>query len=1147
MASSSLHAGCGGSFAPSNFVLSGTVRQYARSRPFSIRHLCLDLDLLVDQKRVAGTATLDLERADSDVETLVLDAVGFEINSVKLVVDDEAGSTKWNYDGDRLHIAVPRELKLFTIEVDYAVTPRRGLYFLEPDSDIKDRPRQVWSQCQDQDARYWFPCHDAPDSKMTSELRVSVPEGWVAISNGDLLEEPTAKGGSRIFHFAFNSPHPSYLLTLVAGQFSVLEDRPALLPDGRSIPVTYYVPPGREADGWRSFGITPSIIEHFSRVTGVPFPWSRYSQIVVSDFIFGGMENTTATTLYEHALLDERAAIDMTSADLIAHELAHQWFGDYVTCRDWSEAWLNEGFATFFEHVEREARLGRDEYDWGVLSDLEVYVSECTAHYSRPIVSREYQAPLDLFDRHLYQKGGLVLHMLRRELGDAAFWAGVHEYLKRNAEGIVETTDLKRALEKVSGHALDQFFDQWVFQAGHPEIEAKASFERGLLTVSATQKLPDGVAPMLWTFEIDVSVGSGKIQRFSKTVTEKQATHVVVVSERPEWVAFDPDLRIAAPVTLDFPPDFCLTALTKSNSLRARVLAAQALAKRTDIPSITALRQRLVDSNEAWMLRAECARCLGKVAVLESLEALTSATSITHPKVRRAVVAALASFKQPQAFEALQPIAINDESYAVKAEACRSLGHTRRPEALSILERNLGESSHADMVRAAAFDGLAALRDPAAIEQIVAGTRYGTPSRGRRAAISALGRLGRSRVDREHLEDLLTDRDFFVRAEATRALVKYGDTQSIPALARQLSVEREARVIREIREALAALSSAGPDQLRQLSDEVRNLQRRLDEMSARIERVGPEPSRSIKKTKPSSAKRKLKKRAATATNKSLEACSQSQGQGPRQEKATMTSPVVLLEVRSFAAIVTLNRPERSNALSDALLSELSIIGSQLQSMANLRAVVITGTGNRVFCAGADLKERLLMSEDDIRRTLKRYRTDLFWIDSFPVPVVAALNGSALGGGLELALLCDLRVAVPEAHLGLPETSLAIIPGAGATQRLPRLIGEARAKEMILLGRRLTAAEALQIGLINRVTAPGVEVVSDTLDWLAPILQGAPLAAKAALLAIDAAADTSLSEGLDVELSAYETCLTSEDRREALRAFAEKRQPRFEGR
>ncbi len=730
VSSSSFHAGCGGAYAPSSFVLSGTVRQYARSRPFSIRHLCLDLDLIVDDKRVTGIATLELERVDAEAEILMLDAVGFEINSVKLLVDDQPRGAKWKYDGDRIHVNMPMDVGQCTLEVDYAVTPRRGLYFLEPDAVVQNRPRQVWSQCQDQDARYWFPCHDAPDAKMTSELRVTVPEGWVAISNGELLEQPSENGDARVFHYGFDAPHPSYLLTLVAGQFSILEDRPALLPDGRKIPVTYYVPPGREADGWRSLGATPSIIELFSRVTGVPFPWSRYSQVVVSDFTFGGMENTTATTLYEYALLDERAALDVSSIDLIAHELAHQWFGDFVTCRDWSEAWLNEGFATFFEHVEREARLGRDEYDWGVLSDLEDYIAECAGRYTRPIVSREYQAPIDLFDRHLYQKGGLVLHMLRRDLGDAAFWKGVHEYLIQNREGLVETTDLKRAFEKGCGRSLDRFFDQWVFQAGHPELELKASFEQGLLTVSANQKLPEGVASMQWIFEIDVGLVSGKICRLTKVVTEQQAAHVLALEERPTWVAFDPELTIAAPITMDFPSDFCQAALTDSKSLRSRVLAAQALAKRTDSPSITALRQRLNDPKESWMLRAECARCLGKIAVDEGLSALVAATSVEHPKVRRAVVAALSAFKQPQAFEALRPIAIEDESYLVKAEACRSLGHTRHPDVLNVLEKNLGESSHADVIRVATFDGLAALREPVALQQVVAGTRYGLPSRG---------------------------------------------------------------------------------------------------------------------------------------------------------------------------------------------------------------------------------------------------------------------------------------------------------------------------------------------------------------------------------------------------------------------------------
>ena len=261
----------------------------------------------------------------------------------------------------------------------------------------------------------------------------------------------------------------------------------------------------------------------------------------------------------------------------------------------------------------------------------------------------------------------------------------------------------------------------------------------------------------------------------------------------------------------------------------------------------------------------------------------------------------------------------------------------------------------------------------------------------------------------------------------------------------------------------------------------------------------------------------------------------------------MTAPLVLLEFQAPAVVVTLNRPEQANALSEALVDELSAVGERLESYVAARAVVITGAGDRVFCAGADLKERQRMSESDVRRVLDKYRTGLAWIDGCALPVIAALNGSALGGGLELALMCDLRVVVPEAVMGFPETSLGIIPGAGGTQRLPRLIGEARAKELILLGTRISAVRALEFGLVNRVSAPGVDVVADTLSWLEPVLKGAPLAARAALRAIDAARNCPLQEGLEVELRAYETCLSSQDRREALRAFAEKRSPRFEGR
>lgn len=260
----------------------------------------------------------------------------------------------------------------------------------------------------------------------------------------------------------------------------------------------------------------------------------------------------------------------------------------------------------------------------------------------------------------------------------------------------------------------------------------------------------------------------------------------------------------------------------------------------------------------------------------------------------------------------------------------------------------------------------------------------------------------------------------------------------------------------------------------------------------------------------------------------------------------MTDSPVRLELRGAVGVLFLDRPDRRNALSRDTLYALGRLGRELVADPQVRAIVVTGAGDKAFCAGADLKERQGMSNEDVRVQVGLYRSELGVLDHSPKPVVAALNGVAFGGGLELALVCDLRVAAPHVELSLPETTLGIIPGAGGTQRLPRIVGEARAKEMILLGRRLTAAQALAWGLVNRVSAEGVSVLDDALAWLEPIANGAPIAQAAALGAIEASYEVSLSHGLELERVFYDETLRSDDRLEALRAFAEKRRPVFTG-
>jgi methylglutaconyl-CoA hydratase len=261
----------------------------------------------------------------------------------------------------------------------------------------------------------------------------------------------------------------------------------------------------------------------------------------------------------------------------------------------------------------------------------------------------------------------------------------------------------------------------------------------------------------------------------------------------------------------------------------------------------------------------------------------------------------------------------------------------------------------------------------------------------------------------------------------------------------------------------------------------------------------------------------------------------------------MSDAGVRLERRGSIALITLDRPERMNSLSRALVARFGELGRELASQDDVRLVIVTGSGDKAFCAGADLKERAGMSENEVRALLLAYESELGWLETIAAPTLAAINGAALGGGLELALLCDLRIAAQHAVLGLPETSLGVIPGAGGTQRLPRLLGEARAKELVLRAARLSAPEALILGLVNQVMPKSDDFLLEVINWAEPILSGAPLAIRAALRAMRGATTRDLCEGLALERAAYEQCLKSEDRLEALAAFSEKRKPVFKGR
>ncbi|HJL14625.1 MAG TPA: M1 family aminopeptidase [Sandaracinaceae bacterium LLY-WYZ-13_1] len=825
------------------FRLPGDRPQWARPRPFSLDALRLEVALDLDARAVDATAHLTIRRVDPDARWVSLDAIAFDLAGVERARDGHHEPAAHDYDGERLRVDlsdVPDGGEA-AIRVRYRAHPRRGLYFMAPDETNPERPRQVWSQCQDQDARHWIPCQDHPGQRMRTEIEITVPKGWFALSNGELVERVDEGEGTR-FHWRQPEPHPAYLITLATGELDEAHD------EAGEVPIDYYVPKGRGEQIERSLGRTPEMVKLFSEKLRTPYPWSKYAQIVVTDFIFGGMENTSATTLFERALLDERAALDVDVDALVSHELAHQWFGDLVTCRHWSHAWLNEGFATYMEHVWKEHHEGLDAYYYNLEADLEIYLKEHRGRYGRPVVEKVWATPIDVFDRHLYQKGGLVLHALRQHLGDEAFWRGLAFYLERHRGGSVETRDLLRALEDATGRSLEELFHQWIERAGHPELEVAIEHGEAILKVTVTQKQAepkDDEGAFHLRLPIQVTTEAGTEEEVLD-VTRATETFALPCEAPPIRVVIDPAMTAPGVVEPKVPTKMLVDQLAHAEPARPRWCAARALGKKNEPRAVEALAESLAE-DPFWGVRVEAAEALGEQRTDAAFEALGRAEGDDDPRVRRAVASALGKWRMPAAADRLLAwIERGDESYLVEAALRRSLGATRDPRGLEVLSRSLKEDvgSWGEIVRAAAAEGLGALADPAAVEPLLA--ILDEPTTAATVRRSVLGALGKARDTvsdrptlrriRERAEQELDCFDPNVRIAVAKLMAALADGAGIAVLDRMIERELDGRVRRASREARRDLRAAQqtPPEVTALRDEVDGLRREVGRLRDQV-------------------------------------------------------------------------------------------------------------------------------------------------------------------------------------------------------------------------------------------------------------------------------------------------------------------------
>lgn len=515
----------------------------------------LDLSFSWDSAYVYGKATIQAKPYFYPSDELILDANGFKINNVSLINNYDKKALRYTYNGKKLIIKLDKVYskdQSYTLFIDYVAMPSklrigediasagdRGIYFINKDGKDKNKPRQIWTQGETECNSIWFPTINDPQEKMSQEIHITVPDQYVTLSNGS-LEYTTANGdGTRTDTWRQEQAHSTYLTMLAVGEFTITRDK------WRDIEVNYYTEPSYSSTASLVFGKTPEMMEFFSKKTGIDYPWDKYSQIVVRDFVSGAMENTTASVFFDRLNMTEGEYLDENHEDIIAHELFHHWFGNLVTAESWSNLPLNESFATYGEYLWEEYKYGRETADMKSMEDMAIYLSG-NRKKQADVIRFDYANREHMFDEVSYHKGGLILHMLRKTVGDEAFFKALNLYLSRHSYKTAEIHDLRLAFEEVSGIDLNWFFNQWFLSSGHPVLNIKTSYnpdkKEAVVIINQNQDLQK--TPL---YRIPMAVdlySNGKIERKQIILDQQSQTFIFPAPVSPDLINVDAEKYI---------------------------------------------------------------------------------------------------------------------------------------------------------------------------------------------------------------------------------------------------------------------------------------------------------------------------------------------------------------------------------------------------------------------------------------------------------------------------------------------------------------------------------------------------------------------------------------------------------------------------
>jgi aminopeptidase N len=767
-------------------IEAGADRKYPPDREVKVSHLALDLTPDFKQRAFEGKETFQFKPNGKPVQELSLDAVDLAIRSVTATEEIQG----WQLTTNKLIVTFAAPLpmdKETSVTIAYHAQPAKGIYFRTPEMGYKEGDSHLFSQGEPTEARYWYPCFDAPNAKFTSEVTCRLPEGMTAVSNGRLVsEEKDGATGLTAFHWSQEQPNANYLIAVAAGYFKKFEDK------HNNVPLAFLTPPSEFKEAALFFRATKDIMGFYEAEIGIPFPWAKYDQICVNDFVYGGMENTSATFFTDNELDTGANENILDSDNLVSHEMAHQWFGDLVTCDDWSDIWLNEGFATYYALLYDAHKNGHDSMLFGLYRNAGQIIG--VENDTTPIVRRTYGDPDDYiyrFNYLNYPKGAWVLHMLRSQLGEDLYRRCIKTYLERHQFGNVVTEDLRKVIEELSGRSYDQFFDQWLYHAHHPELEASYSWDEKarLAKVSLRQAQKTDQNVLLFTFPLTIRF-KGKFGTVDRAilVKEKEADFYFPLESAPRIVRLDPDYTLLAKTVFSLPNDMLYAQLADPEDMMGRLVAIEQLKDKKDHETVAKL-QAAMTNDPFYGVRIEAALALRKIHTDDALEALLASPRQPDARARLLVTFAIDGFYRDTAYASARHVLENEKNPMILRAAMDGLGNYAQPETREVLIKFLNSDSYRNQLAGAAIEAMRSQDDPAYIAPLMETLRQREADfRDWRFGnnLDTLSYLARNEEKkdavREFLLNYINHKNEKIQVAAIKALGTLGDPRSLAVL-----------------------------------------------------------------------------------------------------------------------------------------------------------------------------------------------------------------------------------------------------------------------------------------------------------------------------------------------------------------------------